>query len=172
MLVRGKRGKIGKGYSLKDTNATGTYYVVVWDHGYTSGESSYTRFADRTKRKRDLNKLKANGNPDKEKDYTYIDGWHSCGNWNDPETWEKLERHLRHRYGKDIDMDEVKENLEAEFDRLEHERALKLEACQINYEFMCASKGVKPITLPSIKSFKYHMKKLMAMDDVITAEVE
>lgn len=168
MAVRGKRGFIGKGYSLKNTNGTKNgFYVVVWDHGYAKGKSSYESFKHKIMDERANKKAKHEADPSKEEEgYTYIDGWHSCGNWNDPETWEKLERHLAHRYGSQVIMDEVREHLTREYERLEIEREKKMEAYRINYELLCASRGETPKSLPSIKSYKYHIKKLEAMEEV------
>lgn len=94
--MRGRRGKKGKGYSLKCTGKNkDNLYVYIWQE--------YDK--ERTDNERRNNK-----------NYSCVSGWRSLGNWNNPETWRKLVFHLSMKYElTESEIEEVKNEINQKY---------------------------------------------------------
>lgn len=104
MKIQGKRGKKGKGYSLKDPNKSGQYYVYVW-FGWDADKSKEAR--------------KAKG-----KNYSFVKETKNLGRADDPATWIELEKHLLEQYGT-FEEQEIRRAVEDEIELKEKKRIAK-----------------------------------------------
>lgn len=132
MLIKGERGKIGVGYSLKCPNGNGKmkYTVWVWDKNTYNGE----KVKERRKLKRELGMEYRN--------YSRVEKWKSLGDMSDPETIQALYEHLVEVYGFEYTQDELQKSLEEQRDEMEKERLKKLDELNRRISSKCHSLGI------------------------------
>lgn len=153
-LIKGNRGKIGKGYTLKDTNKCGTYYVYVWYFGVNK-EARYNATEVKNKRER----KRENG--EEYTNYSKVNGWHSLGKMNDPETIEKLREHITKVYGGEFDLIEVREYLYQLRNEMEKKRLFLIEILTEELKTILKEKGLFMEKIPtSVAGLKRVIKKL------------
>lgn len=139
MYIRGKRGKIGKGYSLKDTNKSGTYYVYVWNKDtYTREERGETKNSK-------------------------VGGWRSLGNFDKEETYELLDEHLKNVYGAFVDVESVIEDLQKQKDEMEAKRKEVIEVLEFELKALMQQVGIEHGHMPkSVAGLQNKIKKVRA----------
>lgn len=131
------KNKSFAGFSLKDTNKTGTYYIYIWD-------------------KDTCHKVVGKNGKVNSK----VNGWKSIGNYEDPESFDKLMKWLKIKYPNQYSTIDVSENLKNQFYEQEEKRISILTSMQEEVKNLCLKKNLPVIQPTSIKSAKNWLKKL------------
>lgn len=100
--IQGARGKIGKGFSIKNPNQSlDKFYIYVWnkDSYYENRESTLKIRSEEQEAR------------EKKSGYTYISGWKLLGREDEESTWDKVREHIQNQYAEEFQFDEVQEFL-------------------------------------------------------------
>lgn len=146
--IRGKKGKDGVGFTLKDINSTGNYYVYIWDKRTYDGD-----LVKAQREKKGVN-------------YGRVDGWNSIGPLREPGTFDKLIKHLKKVYEVKeddlLDIPFLRRELEVKKRELDAKQAKKFEQVMEQVDALATEKGVTyemPATLRRAKKLLKQLKE-------------